>query len=339
MNRIAVFLFCLACLWAVSCTSPPARDKVPGESHKADTTVTVIERLNRQIASDSANPDHYYRRSLYYLDKKEINQALSDIGKAIGFNDKNSSYFVTLSDVYLAMGRIPSCLEALKKAESLDPANSDALLKMAEVYLYLRDYKNVQDYTKKALEIDRNSPTAYFIRGYAALEQGDTSLAVQNFQRTVDLDQNHYGASIQLGGLFAEKNPALAAGYFQSAIRIDPNRPEGYYLLGFLYQNQENIDKAIAAYEKLIVIAPEYKEAYYNLGYVNLVYTNDFEASVRYFSQAVLLDSKYTDAFFNRGYSYELMGDFVNARKDYLRALEITPNYENAINGLNRLDK
>lgn len=339
MNRIAVYLLFLVLSWAASCSNPPANEKVQGESQKDDTTVTVIERLNRLIASDSTNPDHYYQRSLYYLDKKELNQALSDIGKAIQYDDKNSSYFVTLSDVYLAMGRIPSCLEALKKAESLDPANISALLKMAEVYLYLRDYTNVQDYTKRALEIDRNSPTAYFIRGYAALEQDDTSLAVRNFQRTVDLDQNHYGACIQLGGLFSAKNPALAAGYFQSAIRIDPNRPEGYYLLGFLYQEQENVDKAIATYEKLIVIAPEYKEAYYNLGYVNLVYTNDFEASVRYFSQAVLLDPKYTDAFFNRGYSYELMGDLVNARKDYIQALEITPNYENAIDGLNRLDQ
>ncbi len=71
---------------------------------------------------------------------------------------------------------------------------------------------------------------------------------------------------------------------------------------------------------------------------INLVYLKDFEAAVKFFSKSISLDPKYTDAYFNRGYSYELMGDFINARKDYQKALELFPNYERSIKGLNRLD-
>lgn len=330
-----VFLF--AGFLFSSCQNPVDK-QVKDERIKADPGNAEIELLNQNIQSDSLNAEHFYLRSRYYLEQKDINKALSDINKAIQLNDKNPDYFVALSDIYLAMNRIPNCLESLKKAEGLDKSNNDALLKLAEVYLILMDYTNTFEYTKRALDNDRINPVAHFIRGYAYMEVGDTSLAIKNFQAAADQDQNYYEAYIELGSLYSALKDPLASGYFQTATRIEPNRAEGYYLLGMYYQEQENIPKAIETYEKLLAISPDYKEAHYNLGYVNLVFVNDFERAVGYFTKAITLDPGYTDAFFNRGYSYELLGDYANSRKDYLKALEIEPNYERSITGLNRLD-
>jgi tetratricopeptide (TPR) repeat protein len=324
-------------LLTVSCQQPVER-KPQKVQPSADSASIEVEALNKQITLDSTNPENYYQRSRYYLEKKEINKALSDIGKAIELNNRNADYYVTLADLYLAMGKIPNCLDALKKAEEIDPENNDALLKLAEVYLILKDYRNSFDYTKKALDHDLNNPVAYFIRGYAYMEQGDTTLAIKSFQVAADQDQQYYNAYIELGLLYAAKKNPLAMSYLQTAVAIDPDRAEGYYLLGLAYQEQEIIPKAIETYEKLLVVSPEYKEAYYNLGYINLVYLHDFNKAIQYFDKALLLDPGYTDAYFNRGYSYELNGDFDSARKDYRKALEITPNYERAITGLNRLD-
>ncbi|MCU0370834.1 MAG: tetratricopeptide repeat protein, partial [Bacteroidales bacterium] len=208
----------------------------------------------------------------------------------------------------------------------------------AEVYLILKDYARAFEYTKKALDLDRINPVAHFIRGYAYMELGDTSLAIKNFQAAADQDQNYYAAFVELGSLYLAMKSPLAVQYFQSAIRVDPARGEAYYLLGMTFQEQENIPKAVENYEKLLVVSPDMKEGHYNLGYINLVYINDFETGARYFSRAIALDPQYTDAYFNRGYCYELLGDYPNARKDYLKALEIVPNYDRSIIGLNRLD-
>lgn len=339
MKRSVVLLSVIfvSLMLAMSCRHKTTSN-TPGEPLQNDTIDTTLENLNDRIGKDSLNADNFYERSLYYIDNKDINSALSDIGKAIQLNDKNADYFVALSDIYLAMNRIPNCMEALKKAEEIDPKNNTALLKLAEVYFILQDYKSVHLYTKKALENNINDPLAYFIRGYAALEQGDTVMAIKNFEKTADLDQDNYGAYIELGTIYSAKHNPLAEGYFQAAVRINPNRPEGYYMLGMFYQGQAYFEKAVEIYNKLIVVSPGYKEAYYNLGYINLVHFFDFDASVDYFTKAINIDPKYTDAYFNRGYSYELMEDFPNARKDYQKALEITPNDENSINGLNRLD-
>lgn len=322
----------------ISSCQTAGEKKTEKEQEPAIVVSAELGELNKKVLSDSSNPENYYQRSRYYLEQKEINNALSDIGKALQLDDKNPDYFVALSDIYLAMGKIPNCLESLKKAGELDPENKDALLKTAEIYLILKDYPNTFEYTKRALDLDRINPVAHFIRAYAYLELGDTSLAIKNFQAAADQDQGYYAAYIELGALYSALKSPLATGYLQTAIRIDPNRAEAYYLLGMAYQEQEIIPKAIETYEKLLVVSPDFKEGHYNLGYINLVYINDFDAAIKYFTQAIALDPKYTDAYFNRGYSSELKGNYSDARKDYQKALGLVPNYERSIAGLNRLD-
>lgn len=316
----------------------PGRQKHEIAGHSEQVALSGVEALNMKIRSDSLNPDHYYQRSKYYLAQQDINHALADINRAIELDAARADYYVALSDIYLAMGRIPGCMDALKKAEELDPLNNEALLKLAEVYLILKDYQNTFEYTGRALDHDRINPVAHFIRGYAYMELGDTSLAVRNFQVAADQDQQYYNAYVELGMLYMIQRNPLSIAYLQTATTIEPNRKDAYYLLGLAYQEQEIIPKAIETFDKLLAIAPDFKEAHYNLGYLNLVYVNDFETAIRFFNQAIELDPTYTDAYFNRGYSYELMGEFDQARKDYLKALSIHPNYENSIIGLNRID-
>jgi len=178
-------LFILMGLLISSCR-PVSEKKTTNEQNPVTPGNTEIDVLDANILSDSLNPEHYYLRSRYYLEQKDINKALADISKAIQLNENKSDYFVALSDIYLAMGRIPNCLDALKKAEELDPANNNALLKIAEVHLILKDYPNTFEYTKRALDLDLINPVAHFIRGYAYMEMGDTSLAIKNFQAAAD---------------------------------------------------------------------------------------------------------------------------------------------------------
>lgn len=297
-----------------------------------------LDSVSLMIRADSTNASLFYQRAGLLLDEGNVNDALADMNRAIQLDQDESEYFVTLSDIYLAMNKITSSLEALQKAEELDPSNNQALLKQAELYLILQDYQNVFTYTKKAIDLDRNNPVAFFIRGYALMERGDTAEAVRNYQKAAELDQSYYEALVQLGLVYIGKNASLAASYFKRATEVNPNRTEGFYLLGLACQEEEDIPEAIEAYENLVTIDPGYKEGFYNLGYIHLVYLNEFGAAARFFTQAIDLDKSYVDAYFNRGYCYELLGDLDKAREDYNTALRISPNYDRAINGLNRLD-
>ncbi len=69
-----------------------------------------------------------------------------------------------------------------------------------------------------------------------------------------------------------------------------------------------------------------------------MVYLEMFREAINYFNKAINFAPDYVEAYYNRGYCYELLGDHHNARADYQRALNIRTNYDLAIQGLNRLD-
>jgi tetratricopeptide (TPR) repeat protein len=334
-----IFLYVLLITVFVSCKHPQKTENLQSKEESIPTVELKLDSLNQVIAKDSTDSEGYFLRSKYYLQEGQANNALADINKAIQLNDKKAGYFVTLADIYLAINKVPNCMEALLKALEMDPGNNDALLKLSEVYLILKDYDNCFKYSGMALDKERINPVAHFIRGYAYMEIGDTALAIKNFQAAADQDQKYYEAYVQLGILYSiAKNP-LATGYLQTATRISPNRTEAYYLLGLAYQDQENFIQAIATYNQLLVLDPGYKEALYNIAYINLVHTGDYKTATEYFTRAITIDPEYIDAYFNRGYSFELLGDYARARQDYELSLKIVPNYERSIEGLNRLDK
>ena len=323
--------------WIFSACAP-ASDQGQGiESIEAEED--RMEQIALKLEEDPENPSLYHERSGLYLSAQELNRALSDINQAIQLDEENAEYFITLSDIYLGMGKIGSCLDALQKAEALDPENTGGLLKQAEVYLVLREYSKSFDYIQRVLDIDKFNPVAYFIAGYAMMETGDTASAVRNFIIATEQDQAYYQAYMQLGHLYAMKQDPLALGYFNNAINARPNDPEAWYSVGMFYQGQEEISQAIQAYERLLAIDPDYSEAYYNLGYLHLVYLNDFGQAALYFSSTIERNEKNVDAWFNRGYSYELAGDYIAARADYKKCTTLEPGYERAVEGLNRLDR
>lgn len=312
------------------------------ENNKTKTQAVIQDPLidiNNRIDKDSANADLYILRAKYYINQRKANQALKDINKAVHLDPENPANYVTLSDVYLMMGKIHKCREALEKAVKLDRKYQEAYLKLAELSLILQEYQNSFNFIDEVLQIDDMNPTAYFIRGYAFMEIGDTARAIESFRIAVDKDQNYYDAYIQLGLLLSAKKNMMAVDYFNNALNINPQSTEAYYLMGMFYQDNGKIQKAIDTYNNLIKIDPENKFAHYNLGYINLVYLNDFTRAIDYFTTVINLDSKYYDAFYNRGYCNELLGNCQRARQDYQMTLEIERNYQKAIDGLNRLDK
>ena len=65
----------------------------------------------------------------------------------------------------------------------------------------------------------------------------------------------------------------------------------------------------------------------------------EFEAAVDYFTRTIEMNHEYVEAYYNRGFAYELLKDVENSRRDYEKVLELYPNYELAIDGLNRISE
>lgn len=337
--NVSICVFVLLTTLLIGCGQKKQTSETEIPATTSDNLLKRLDELNKQIQDDSQNPDFYHERSMFYYENEEYNEALKDIWTALEIDSTYADYHVTLADVYLGMGKMQACIESLDKALELDNENVRAYIKKAEINIVFHNYKEAMENLDKALEIDEIEAKAYFLRGVILLENADTIRGIRNFQKAIDVDQDYFDAHLQLGMLYADKKNKLAIDYFNNALNIDPQNREVNYYLAMFYQETGNYDMAIQIYNSILDIHPDFYFALYNIGYINLVYLKDFNLAIDYFSQTLDIEPEYADAHYNRGFAYELLKDVENSRKDYKKTLELSPNYEKAIDGLNRIDE
>lgn len=312
-----------------------------GKSNDANSsagdTLSVLGNFDLLISEDPDNSELYFQRAQYHFEQENVFSGTADIEKAIQLDSTQSKYFVLLSDFNFVMRKIPEVKINLTNALRLDSNNTEALLKFAEFQLYLQDYPLVFGYVNRALKINAYLAKGYFLKGMAYSEMKDTALAVSSFQTCVEQDPDYFHAYMQLGLIFATKNDPLCVTYFNNAIRVNPEKPEAHYALGYFYQEHGQYNEAIACYDNMLKVSPGNASGLYNKGYVYLVYLKNYEEAIRLFTEAIKVEPRYADAYYNRGFAYELKKNLQAAKADFENALRIESGHTLAKRGLLRL--
>lgn len=315
------------------------QQKKENEKNDLTTIPNDLKELSELIANNPDNPNLFHQRALYYLEHQQIDSAFTDIRKAINMDSTNAAFLGTLADIYFMQGYVVKSKNLLQKIIQKNPEHVDSYLKLAEIHFLYKEYNIMNGLLQKVIELDSKNAKAYFMKGMAYKEQGDTAKAEIEMLKATDYNQEYYDAYMQLGLINLEKNNRVAVDYFNNAINIKPKSIEAYYALGMFYQQNNDAEKAISAYNSILAVDSKYKYAHYNLGWVNLVLLQKYDRAIQHFSDAIQLDSLYYEAYYNLGHCYELQNNFSEARKYFKKSLEIEINYEKAIEGLNRIDK
>lgn len=332
-----VFLnFILAALFVLSgCSVFTDKDKTSVN----DSIPVELKTLNDKISRNEDDPDLYLDRARYFFKIENYELAFRDLQFTLDSDSKNIDALILLSRIYINQGNATKALESINKALAINPDHLTALTTAAEIYLILKNYREVFENLDKALIQDKRIPKAFYLRGFAFLETGDTINGIKNLKVASDQDPSDYEANLLLGLTYSALRKNEAITYFNKAIGIQPRNCDFYYQLGLFYQNNEMPEKAMETYRTIIQIDSNYKTAYFNMGYIQLVHYKDFVKASEQFSKAISKDDKYFEAYYNRGFSYENLKKYELSRRDYQTCLKITPNYEKAVEALNRLDR
>ncbi len=336
-----LLLFSLAlfsCHQAEKKESENKKDTMAVQSN-ADTSSFAknLSALTMQLNADPKNSDLYYSRAKLYLDNKNFSAAQSDITQALNMDSTKADYYLILADLQFANYKLKNATASFEKSLKLDPKNIQANLKLAELYLYLKGYPKVFEYADAALKIDKHTAKAYFIKGFAFAENGDTTSAISSLQTVVELEPNNFDAYMELGNLFEAKHSKLAFQYYDNALRIKPNDLLALYDRSNCYQEFEDYNKAIEGYYAILKIDSNYADAHYNLGYIHLVFLKVYNQAIKHFTDAIRAKPDYYEAWYNRGFCYENLGNIAAAKENYEEALKLKLDYELAKKGLVRV--
>lgn len=140
-----------------------------------------------------------------------------------------------------------------------------------------------------------------------------------------------------------KQNLEWAKYYLQRGIALKPDFLDGYVNMGVIYNWQQNNDSALWWWLKAHEINPGSTTVNQYLTMLATPIINkglqagaakDFEASIKYFEQAVKIDPANAEVYYNLGGAYYSIGNLTKAIESWKYCLALNPSHAEATNGL-----
>ncbi len=125
---------------------------------------------------------------------------------------------------------------------------------------------------------------------------------------------------------YAAGNPQQAANLLHQALQIDPAHPESVYFLAVLFEQDNQLDHALAYYEQVHALRPTWPGPCTGIGNV-LRAQGKIDQAIAMQKRAVELQPKFVPGWLNLGSAFESAHKPAEALAAYDRALQLEPSH------------
>ncbi|WP_413314461.1 MULTISPECIES: CmcI family methyltransferase [unclassified Prochlorococcus] len=170
-----------------------------------------------------------------------------------------------------ALGQLEKAHQGLLKAHQLDSSDPETVKDIANIYLRSGNSNDALQWYEKALELNNNYAPA--INNIASLKRqsGNNQEAIDLFKRAIQADPNLVLAYTGVAASsLAINDLAQAQSFAEQALQINEKTPGVNEILGIVFQNKSNPDKAIEHYQREIGINPQSSNSLLNQGLILL---------------------------------------------------------------------
>jgi len=295
----------------------------------------------------------YQNLFLNYLQSKRADEAWKVLDDASGQTVADADFFVKLGEAYLGGTRQfpkqkeivqPKAVAALNRALELKPADSETQLKLAEGFIIFGE-------TDKAVKIYRDVLRRPVLDQFVRMavrskladiyvRKDDRKAAAAELEDLIRDDPTNPQAHLVLGRIaFVDREFEKAEDHFSKTIILNPDYEDGYYELA---EVQLELNKADAALETLDKARGKFQDTFICEFLTGLAYAQgkQYQLAINHFNGAEVIGSarepkKLTEVFyFQTGSAYERNGEYGAAEKYFKLALEIAPEFHEAMNYL-----
>ncbi len=173
------------------------------------------------------NPDNGEALAMYarcYFDKKEFDEGIKTILRAIAIDPGNPYYFYLLGFAYYRKSRPVEAVESLRKSIEMNPYFCESFGLLALVQIEEKQFEIALQTANEGLAIDPENITCLNGRSVALNKLKRTDDAVATMQYALEQDPENEFTHSTIGWNYLEKGKnKVAATHFREALRINPN--------------------------------------------------------------------------------------------------------------------
>jgi tetratricopeptide (TPR) repeat protein len=173
-----------------------------------------------------------------------------------------------------------------------------------------------------------NSFTAWYYRTMAriALFFGQDDVAMSNWLRVLAINPKDARMMVTIANAHAGAGGAAAAlEWLDRAVKIDPTEASAWYNMGYIYQEGEQHEQALAAFDRAIACNEKLDQAYYGKG-ISLVKLGRFDDAVVALKANTKLQPMSPYGWYQLAHTYKKMNDTERVIKVIKKLSAFEPN-------------
>jgi protein O-mannosyl-transferase len=193
--------------------------------------------------------------------------------------------YFQLGSVYLAKEEPGKALPLFQKARDIENKRADIMLNIGSCYMKMKNYDKALDSFDLAIASNPQFGSAYYDKACALINMGKSdeaqeflALALKNgFDASLVAETTKAARAGNINQLFGEGQKYGSEGKWgeaeraiRKALELAPDKADGWSYLGYVFQNEKNVDDAQKAYQKALDLDSSLDVAVYNLALIEI---------------------------------------------------------------------
>ena len=295
-----------------------------------------------------------------YLIQGKPENAISELNDVLRLEPANEEAFQRLPPLLLAQKRFDEFISVVEQAKSSRPLPFSLLLSLGDAYLEKKLAAKAEENFNLALEQQPGDADAILGLAQAAKLRGDDAAASSYLDRARKSDVKsaetlHRFALVAWdAGRYEEANLALT-----EAVKLKPDQPEFYFLLGSTWLKKPDLVEAEKAFRRVLQLQADNAQAQMYLGYTLVLQgkyaqarepleksalkqpgvaqisyylgliaqeESDDQRAIQYFTKTLQQLPSFADAHVALGRSYLKLKDYTRAQEQLEVAVKLKPD-------------
>lgn len=300
-----------------------------GQGRYAET-----ETLCREILK--ALPDHVDATHLLGMcahDGRRLEEAQQLIERVIALDPRLHDAHNNLATVHFDLGNYEEARRCQERAIALKPNFAVALTNLGNTLMHMGLYEQALEMHERAIKLKPDYADALCNRGMVEIVLGQIMRAKESFDRALLFQPRHAEAIVGSGMVSMElRHYDEAAAKLATALAIKPGAPRILAQRGRLSYELQRLEPALADFEAALAISPKLELALRGKAQTCLVMGKTAQAMAAA-TTLIERNPRSEMGMALMGFAYSNQGDMDTAIEYLDRALDLRPDYGDAIRG------
>jgi tetratricopeptide (TPR) repeat protein len=249
--------------------------------------------------------------------------------------------YLSYGSTFFQRGYFEQAESFFRQALRDDPTSSEAYYGVGSACLNLQKAAEARANFQRATELESSYPdtipNAWNNLGLLATREGRTDEAIGYFQQALKVNPDHLVALENLGNAYRQlKNWERARSVLEHAVAVKFDDPESNYSLGMVFAQTNDTQRAYEYLQRALKARPSYPEALNNLGILYLR-TQRRDEAVAAFEECIRVAPAFDQSYLNLSHVYAVEGALDKARAVLLDLLKQHPDHARAQKELQQL--